>query len=332
MCLASLIAQHVAAPSQTSAAVVYWDINGATAGAGGATPSGTWDAAQLLWSTSLDGDTATAAWVAGNTAVFSAGSDATGAFGVTVVGNQILNGMQFQEGTVTLTGGSLQFSSSSAIDVGASLLATINSNITAAALIKNGTGTLVLSGTNTLTGNFSINAGTIRILNAASLGTSTLAFNATDIGIEIGSSPVTIANNLSLASALLNMTIGGSADLTFNGVLGAGNSSQVLNITNTGATIFNGNSTSTATTATRTTTFNVVDPAAVVTFNGAYLNNNGTGNRPLAKSGLGTLVMTSPDNTYRGATTITGGLLRFDAGSAIGSGAWSSKTAKPACS
>src|SRR5438874_1302553 len=58
----------------------YWDINGATAGAGGATPTGTWNNSTANWSTSSAGDVVTAPWVDGDTAVFSAGSDATGSF------------------------------------------------------------------------------------------------------------------------------------------------------------------------------------------------------------------------------------------------------------
>ena len=45
-------------PTQT----LYWDIDGATPGAGGATPSGTWDAATANWSSSLGGDVDTEAW------------------------------------------------------------------------------------------------------------------------------------------------------------------------------------------------------------------------------------------------------------------------------
>jgi autotransporter-associated beta strand protein len=61
-----------------------WDINGATAGAGGANPSGTWDSGTANWSNSTTGVAATASWVGGRTAVFAAGSDATGDYTVTV--------------------------------------------------------------------------------------------------------------------------------------------------------------------------------------------------------------------------------------------------------
>ncbi len=66
-------------------AQLYWDMDGATAGAGGATPTGVWNGTNTNWSTSSTGNVATGAWVADQTAVFSAGSNATGAFTVTVV-------------------------------------------------------------------------------------------------------------------------------------------------------------------------------------------------------------------------------------------------------
>lgn len=67
---------------------VYWDRNGNTTGAGGASPSGTWvnnnSDPNRNWSTSSAGTAATARWDDGNYAVFSAGTDATGSYTVTV--------------------------------------------------------------------------------------------------------------------------------------------------------------------------------------------------------------------------------------------------------
>jgi len=62
----------------------YWDTNGVTAGAGGASPTGNWDAASSFWSASTTGETDTASWIAGGSAVFAAGSDATGPYTVTI--------------------------------------------------------------------------------------------------------------------------------------------------------------------------------------------------------------------------------------------------------
>src|SRR5688500_1269172 len=88
-------------------ASVYWDINGTTTGAGGTMPTGTWDAATARWNSSSAGTGAVAAWAAGNVAVFAAGTDATGTYGVTVSGTHDIAGLTFEEGTVTLNGGTL---------------------------------------------------------------------------------------------------------------------------------------------------------------------------------------------------------------------------------
>lgn len=93
-------------PAQTSQ---YWDIDtidAAGAGGGGA-PSGTWDTATTPnWNVNADGTGIPTTWTDGNLAVFSAGSDATGTYVVTVSGAPQASGITFEEGTdVTLNGG-----------------------------------------------------------------------------------------------------------------------------------------------------------------------------------------------------------------------------------
>ncbi|GEM_PF-3529148 len=88
----------------------YWDIDGPTPGAGGPTPSGTWSGITTTWSTSAAGDVTTEAWVSGATpgegshAFFSAGSDATGEFTVTIDGTNYGSGLTVNQGTVILSG------------------------------------------------------------------------------------------------------------------------------------------------------------------------------------------------------------------------------------
>src|SRR5262245_14308393 len=65
---------------------LYWDSNADTAGAG-PTPAGIWGT-DSFWSTDPLGLVIPGAWVPGNNAVFSAGTDATGAFAVTLSGAQ----------------------------------------------------------------------------------------------------------------------------------------------------------------------------------------------------------------------------------------------------
>src|SRR4051812_11454497 len=77
--LASVLAVPVvtALASSAMAATVYWDSNGATAGGSAtATAAGTWGSS-AFWGTDPNGTVATAAWVASNVAIFSAGTNVT---------------------------------------------------------------------------------------------------------------------------------------------------------------------------------------------------------------------------------------------------------------
>ncbi len=95
----------------------YWDINGTTSGSsGGTTAAGTWDASTQNWTTDSGGASPTVAWPGSatspdfNIATFAAGSNATGAYTVTVSGTRNANGILFKEGTVTLAGGTINLS------------------------------------------------------------------------------------------------------------------------------------------------------------------------------------------------------------------------------
>src|SRR6185436_11912668 len=83
------------------AATNYWDGNDATPGAGVA-PSGTWST-DAFWSNSPEGTNATTTWTTGDDAVFSAGTDATGEYTVTL-GSATANSFRIEEGTVILGG------------------------------------------------------------------------------------------------------------------------------------------------------------------------------------------------------------------------------------
>jgi len=144
----------------------YWDLNGTAAGAGGGTPAGSWAGAN--WNAVAGGTGSTAAWTAGNTAVFAAGGDATGAYSVTVDGTQDIGGLVFEEGTVTLTGGTaLRMTGTTMINVAPGRTATIATAISEDApsrpLIKKGDGTLILSGAGSYTGETWVVDGTLRL-------------------------------------------------------------------------------------------------------------------------------------------------------------------------
>jgi len=171
---AAIAVMLVLPPSVARAATYYWDSNGATAGAGGATPIGTWGT-DNYWSTSSGGTVDTTAWTDGaNIAVFAAGTDATGTYTVTVNGTRDLSGLTFQEGSVTLSGGTaLRLVGNTTANVAAGRTATISTPIsqdtTTRTLSKQGAGTLVLSGANTSIGYIDIRAGALNIASGASI-------------------------------------------------------------------------------------------------------------------------------------------------------------------
>src|SRR3954454_15902074 len=92
--------------SPVRAVTNYWDIDTIDqSGAGGPTPSGTWDTGTTAnWNTNSDGTGIPATWTAGDSAVFAAGGDATGAYTVTLAANQTLGALTVEEGTITQSG------------------------------------------------------------------------------------------------------------------------------------------------------------------------------------------------------------------------------------
>lgn len=120
---------------------VYWDLDGTTAGPGSATPTGAWDGTNTFWNSDSTGAAGTLSVDPGtaNTAVFSAGSTATGNFAVTASGTRVAQGLNFQEGgNIQLTGGLISLTGATAsadanglIQTGSSMTgtATIDSNI-----------------------------------------------------------------------------------------------------------------------------------------------------------------------------------------------------------
>jgi autotransporter-associated beta strand protein len=158
----------LAATPVARAATKFWDLNGATTGAGGATPAGTCNTTTSNWSIASAGNVAGTTWASGDSAIFSAGTDATGAYTVTVSGTQSVGGIVVQEGKITFSGGTLSLNATGGlIDIASGLTTTINSDIGGSVgLTKSGGGTL-LSGSNIYTGTTVDVNGTV--LNARSV-------------------------------------------------------------------------------------------------------------------------------------------------------------------
>jgi autotransporter-associated beta strand protein len=162
------------AAQMAQAVPLYWDIDGATAGSGGATPSGTWSTGGSTWSTDSTGTTATSAvtTTAFDDLFFSAGTDATGAYAIDLnTSTQNARLVTFEDGTATLSTGTLSLGNLGGITVttGTVTGATISSNLT-----LSGRQTFNVAAGRALTldtGSFTRNAGAT--LNILSTGTVT---------------------------------------------------------------------------------------------------------------------------------------------------------------
>lgn len=188
-----------------------WDIDGAIAGAGGATPSGTWDATTPNWNDAGDGTSAASVWSAGNAAVFAAGTDANGTYTVTVDSIQEFGGLAFEEGSVTLTGGTaLKMTSDSTLYVASGAAATIATPLSEDAprvLSKTGSGSLILSADNSAaTGGMSLNEGVTQFDSPASINGTTRNITV-NLGAAAVFGPSFDTGSGEIASALLNRIV-----------------------------------------------------------------------------------------------------------------------------
>ncbi|MBN1362221.1 MAG: autotransporter-associated beta strand repeat-containing protein, partial [Sedimentisphaerales bacterium] len=207
-------------------------------------------------------------------------------------------------------------------------------------LLKTGSGTLILAGEGTFTGQTTISTGTLQLEASNALSGSTLDYDATGGTLDIDSLTALELGGLSgdKALALTNgsaqavaLSVGGNdEDTTYSGVLSGlgsltttGTGSLTLTGTNTytgGTTIDGGRLQLGDGTTTGSIQGDVVNngtlefnPAVVLTYGGTI---SGTGD--VAKSGTGSLALTG-DNTYTGATIITGGSVYVGYGTDTGS-------------
>ena len=268
----------------------YWDANGAVAGAG-TTPTGTWSTNAAFWTADATGAQATTNWTNGSAAIFSAGSDATGTFTVTVSGAPKVNDLTIGEGTPTITGGALNFSSTSGIDTGAGTL-TINSIIAGGGFTKLGMGTFNLNAgtvnqSNTYTGDITIAGGLLSVGG----GTAFAGDGAIrgDVQIYSGAMLRLGQANVMVNSSLVTVNSGGTFDMN--------NFAEAVGYLAGGGAVSNNTAGLTLDLGSTPQLFSgVLSGTGGLTLRG----NNGSGTQNI--SGL---------NTYTGGTTVNAGTLNF---------------------
>lgn len=227
----------------------YWDTNGITAGSGGATPSGTWDAASANWNNAAGSGTATVWNGTNEAAVFSAGTDATGSYTVTVDGSQTADAVILEEGNLNLTGGTINLVNAAVIrsfTPGGTL--TIGSDINSAATLSfDGAGSHVFNGSSNHPGGTNISSSftlgatgditstsSVNVSNATAIINGTLA-SAGAINVNGGSllaqGTITTGGgvNLNNTGVANNLTLAGTASLTAAGTVAVNSGAVTLN-------------------------------------------------------------------------------------------------------
>ena len=192
----------------------------------------------------------------------------------------------------------------------------------ARSLTKEGSGLLVLAGSNTFTGGVTVNAGTLRVTNSNGFGTGnkTITMQGGSRVIEL-SGGITLGSNLTwqlssnsndgtgLSSTSGNNTIQGKINFNFG--------NPALNISSSGSSTLtiSGNVELVTTTRTLHLGGSSTNPNTV---SGVISSNSAANVLPIIKQGEGTWVL-SGANTYTGTTTINAGTLRITNAAGLGS-------------
>ncbi|MBN8460726.1 MAG: autotransporter-associated beta strand repeat-containing protein [Verrucomicrobia bacterium] len=278
------IIDNVAATVTTVVWPKLWDTNGSVAGAGGATPAGTWDSGTPNWTANTAGSGATAGWTAGDGAVFAAGSDATGAYTVTVTGTQQARSLATEEGTVTLTGGRIDLVSPATVSAAAGSQLRIESILGGTEGVSTSdAGTTTLAGTNIYTGATSL-GGKVNLDGGSAIP---------DTGAVTGVSGATV-------TLLANETIG---DLSGSGTFALGGKTLTLG-TATATTTFSGTLSGTGTLIKQGSGILSLNSTSSA-YTGAVTINNGTLRAGMGNSASGTLPKASSITINNGGVLTT---------------------------
>jgi fibronectin-binding autotransporter adhesin len=321
----------------------YW---AAVPGGGG---SGTWTAAGTTWATNTGG-AGSGQTQSGSTLIFA---DTAGT--VTVSGGvTVSNGMTFQTtgydvqgSTITLAGTS---AANNSITTDTGVTTTVSSELAGTTgMTKGGAGTLILSGSNSFTGNAVISGGTLQITNDAALGN--VANDLANNGALKTTASVSLAAGRDITGSGI-YDIAGGTTLTVNG----GMSNAATTLANTGTLSLQGATRSVgALTLTTGATLDASGAVALTTLtasgvtngsatinpdlafttgvktlsvgDGGNLSLNGavSGATTLAKTGTGTLSINAANSVQvrvgaSGATPTAGGTVVLGSAASTGSG------------
>lgn len=202
-----------------------------------------------------------------------------------------------------------------------------NSATNKTAVTKDGTGTWTLSGTNTFTGNVTVNTGALVATNSSSLGSGTKTLTLTNgtsgnCNLRLDGSAGAISLPSTFTYTVSNQTSNGA----LVNVAGNNTVAGLINITSGGggflASSLGGNLNISAN-ITSTTTGRAVflSGPSTGTVSGV-ISNGSTPGMPLTKDGAGTWTLSNA-NTHTGSTTVNSGTLNLTgslAGSAIANG------------
>jgi autotransporter-associated beta strand protein len=161
-------------------------------------------------------------------------------------------------------------------------------SVGAVSIVKQGSDSLTLSGSNTYTGNTTVSAGTLVAgVNAPSGGAG--AFGSSTAAVTITGGSLLAANGVTVGRS---MAVGSGASATLGATTGS-------SATFTGAIVLDPD------------TLTLTAPAGQsVTYSGG-ISSLGSGNSVIA-AGPGTVVLSGTPSTYSGSTSVTGGTLRLD--------------------
>jgi autotransporter-associated beta strand protein len=282
----------------------YWDINGTTGGAGGASPSGTWSSAITNWNATADGTGAATTWSNNGNARFSAGTDATAGFTVTVSGTINVNQIGVEQGDPTFTGGILNFShaaNSTSLLTGiaageADVTITMDSQVAGTNGFRMARSTIAgnqilnLNNTaNSFTGGLQVNSGQLIRLGASGVipDANVVSFDttATAATLDVNGKSETVtalahAGGTALPSITLGtgtLTLSGPTGQIFIGVISGAGGSVVKN--GAGTQIFTGNNTYTGGTTIGAGILQIGNggtTGSLASGSGASITNNGT--------------------------------------------------------